>query len=64
MYNIDIRKLAKESGVFLYDIAERLGVCEMTVTRLLRRELPDAKKAQLKEIIADLAAEKAKAKTA
>ncbi len=64
MYNLDIRKAAKENGVFLYDIAERLGVCEMTVTRLLRRELPDAKKAQIREIIAEVAAEKASKITA
>lgn len=64
MYNLDIRKEAKENGVFLYDIAERLGVCEMTVTRLLRRELSDTKKAHIREIITDLAAEKANKKTA
>lgn len=60
MCNIDIRKAAKENGVFLYDIAERLGVCEMTVTRLLRRELSSEKKAQINAIIAELAAEKKK----
>ncbi len=59
MSNSDIRSAAKQAGVFLYAIADRLGVSEPTMTRLLRRELPDEKKAQLKNIIAELAAEKA-----
>jgi len=58
MCNTDIRAEAKQAGVFLYAIADRLGVSEPTMTRLLRRELPEAKKAQIKGIIADLAAEK------
>lgn len=59
MCNTDIRTEAKRAGVFLYAIADRLGVSEPTMTRLLRRELPDEKKAQIKGIIAELAAEKA-----
>ncbi len=59
MCNADIRIEAKRAGVFLYAIADKLGVSEPTMTRLLRRELPDEKKAQLKNIIAELAAEKA-----
>lgn len=57
MCNADIRAEAKQSGVFLYAIAEKLGVSEPTMTRLLRRELPTDKKAQIKGIIAELAAE-------
>ncbi len=58
MCNADIRLEAKQAGIFLYAIADRLGVSEPTMTRLLRRELPEAKKAQIKGIIAELAAEK------
>ncbi len=58
MCNKDIRTAAKQAGVFLYAIADKLGISEPTMTRLLRRELPEDKKAQLKEIIAELAAEK------
>lgn len=57
MCNVDIRTEAKQAGVFLYAIAERLGVSEPTMTRLLRHELPESKKQQLKGIIAELAAE-------
>lgn len=62
--NTEIRTLAKQSNVFLYEIAERLNVSEPTITRRLRRELPDEEKAKIKGIIAELAAEKASEKTA
>ncbi len=58
MCNADIRIEAKRAGVFLYTIADKLGISEPTMTRLLRRELPDEKKAQIKGIIAEIVAEK------
>ncbi len=58
MSNSDIRLAAKQAGVFLYTIADKLGISEPTMTRLLRRELPDEKKAQIKGIIAEIVAEK------
>ena len=42
--NTDIRKAAKESGVFLWEIADKLGVSEPT--RWLRKEMPDSQKAK------------------
>ncbi len=57
MCNADIRAVAKQNGVYLYAIADKLGVSEPTMTRLMRRELPEEKKTQLKEIIAEIAAE-------
>lgn len=57
MCNTDIRTEAKQAGVYLYAIADKLGVSEPTMTRLLRHELPTDKKRQLKDIIAELAAE-------
>lgn len=56
MCNTDIRAAAKQAGVFLYAIADKLGVSEPTMTRLLRRELPEEKKSEIKGIIAELAA--------
>lgn len=56
--NSDIKSAAKAAGIYLYNIADRLGVSENTMTRLMRRELSDEKKAQIKAIIAELAAEK------
>ena len=49
---------AKQKGVFLWQLADAVGVSEMTVIRKLRRELPEEEKAQLKSIIAGLASRK------
>ncbi len=44
--NLDIRSAAKSAGVFLYEIAEKLGVSEPTFNRYLRKELSDGWKAK------------------
>lgn len=59
MKNLDIRAEAKEKGVFLYEIAEKLGISDPTMTRLLRHELPQKKKEYIKGIISEISAEKA-----
>lgn len=55
--NSEIKLAAKKAGVYLYNIADCLGISENTMTRLLRRELPEEKKTEIKGIIAKLAAE-------
>lgn len=62
--NTDIKAAAKQAGIYLYNVADRLGVSENTLTRRLRRELPEEEKTKIKSIIAALAAEKANEKTA
>lgn len=37
--NLDVRNSAKQSGVYLYEIAEKLGVSEPTFIRMMRKEL-------------------------
>lgn len=49
--NIDIRTAAKESGVYLWEIAENLGVSEPTLNRYLRKEMPDSQKAKFRAAI-------------
>lgn len=44
--NTEIRAAAKSAGVFLYEIAEKLGVSEPTFNRYLRKELPEGMKAK------------------
>lgn len=56
MANQDIRSYAKAKGVKLWQIADVKGVSEPTITRLLRRELPEAEKAEIIRIIDELAA--------
>ncbi len=42
--NNDVRSAAKENGVYLYEIAEKLGVSEPTFIRWLRKELDEPTK--------------------
>lgn len=49
--NSDVRKRAKDAGVFLYQIAADMGVSEPTMTRKLRYELPLEEKNRFFEII-------------
>lgn len=42
--NSDIRTKAKTAGVFLYQVADFLGISEPTLTRKLRRELAEQDK--------------------
>ena len=58
MSNLDVRQYAKEKGVCLWQCAEVLGISEPTMTRKLRRELPEDEKAKLREIIDELAERK------
>lgn len=45
-HNTEIRTAAKSAGVFLYEIAEKLGVSEPTFNRYLRKDLSDSLKAR------------------
>lgn len=57
--NSEIRKAAAESKVYLWEIAERIGVTETTFVKRLRKELPEDQKKEILTIIGELAAEKA-----
>lgn len=58
MKNKELRDYAKEKAVKLWEIADKLGVCDMTLTRMLRYELPEKKKAQILAIIDEIANER------
>lgn len=51
MYNLDVRTAAKNSGVFLYQVATVLGISEPTMTRKLRYELSEREKKPIFEAI-------------
>ncbi len=53
-HNLDIRSAAKSAGVFLYEIAEKLGASEPTFNRYLRKELPDGMKAKVLAVIEEI----------
>lgn len=55
--NLEIRKHASSAGVKLWQVAEELGITDFTLSRKLRHELPEDKKAEILAIIDRLAAE-------
>lgn len=52
--NLDIRAAAKSAGVFLWEIADKLGVSEPTFIRSLRKELSDAQKTRVLAAIEEI----------
>lgn len=54
MLNKDIREAAREAGVHLWRIAERLKINDGNFSRRLRRELSAEEKTQIERIICDL----------
>ena len=54
MRNLDIRKAAKEANIYLWQIAEALGINDGNFSRKLRRELSDDEKGKILAIIMHL----------
>ena len=54
--NHDIRKAAKAAHLPLWLIAEHIGISEPSMTRKLRRELPENEKQAILDAIAELEA--------
>lgn len=52
--NLEVRSAAKENGVYLYEIAEKLGVSEPTFNRWLRKELPENLKKKVSAAIEEI----------
>lgn len=55
--NQDLRNAARDAGVPLWAIADVLHISEPTMTRKLRRELPEKEKRKILDIISALAKE-------
>jgi IS30 family transposase len=53
--NSDVRSEMKAAGVTLWQIADSLKVCEMTITRKFRREKNEAEKDEMLTIIKQIA---------
>lgn len=56
--NADIRLTAQKAGVYLWRIADELGITDKTFSLWMRHELPDETKARILSIIRDLAAKR------
>lgn len=57
MYNQDIRRAAAGAGVKLWQIADALGIADCSLSRKLRKELPEKEKARILSIIERLSKE-------
>ena len=55
MNNVDIREKAEKSNVKLWQIADYLGKTDGNFSRMLRKELKEAEKQKIFEIIEELA---------
>ena len=55
--NKDIREYAKNYNIPIWGIASKLGINDGNFSRKLRTELPEEKKAEIRVIIDELAAE-------
>lgn len=56
--NKEIKETALKNGVYLWEIADKLGIWDSTFSRKLRHELPDTEKQAIFKIIDELAAAK------
>ena len=56
--NTEIKQTAKDKGVFLYEIADRLKMVDTAFSRMLRRELPAEQQEEMLALIDEIAAEK------
>ena len=57
MKNKEIRRAAAGNGIRLWQLAEALGITDSSLSRKLRRELPDEEKKKILYVIAKLAKE-------
>lgn len=57
MFNQDIRRTAAGAGVKLWQIAEALGIADCSLSRKLRKELPQEEKERIFKIIENLSEE-------
>ena len=55
--NHDIKQKAKEAGVKLWRVADKLGITDGTFSRKLRKELPEAEKNRIFGVIDELSKE-------
>lgn len=54
MANSRIRESAKRNGVFLWQVAEKLGLNDGNFSRLLRRELPEEEQTRILGMIEEI----------
>lgn len=58
MNNNDIRKMARNQDVRLWQIADKLNMQDSNFSKMLRKELPSEKKEHIYKIINEIAKER------
>lgn len=58
MKNTDIRSEIKTAGLYLWQIADALGINDGNFSRKLRHELSDEEKTRIRAIIAELSTQR------
>lgn len=58
MANTSVKAYARSKGVYLYEIANKMGIAEFTLTRRLRKEFSETEASKARTIIDEIAAEK------
>ena len=54
--NLDVRWAVKDNGLYLWQVADFLGICDGTLSRKLRKELSDDEKQKIFYAVAHLKA--------
>ena len=57
MFNQDIRRMAADNGVRLWQIAEALGIADCSLSRKMRKELSQNEKEKIARIIREISKE-------
>ena len=52
--NAKIREAAKAAGLYLWEIAEAMGMSDQVLSRRLRRQLPEEEEAKILHVIRQL----------
>ena len=58
MKNKDVRNEIKATGLYLWQVADALGLNDGNFSRKLRHELPDEEKVRIRAIVAELTAQR------
>lgn len=59
--NQEIRKLARGNMIPFWEIAQRIGVCEMTITRWMRTELTEKRRSRMMDAMESILKERGNA---
>lgn len=63
IYNKDIRELAKNNNVFMWEIAKKINLSEFTLSRHMRDEMTNEEKEQMYLAIYEIVQEREKAES-